>query len=198
MFVTESGNVHLCFLAEPVGNLYETPLAEIWNSPRALANRSRMISGRYLAATCSEPSCSWREGRTPASADRNQIKVLLEEMKDLGERAARLQPGEPSELPALSAVRRLLGAREQNSLELGALFRQLCETNSAVHERGREYIDYLESELRSARQEQSHLESELRAARQEHKQLLEQQRSPLVRIARRASRALDKLCLRPV
>ena len=183
MFVTESGNVHLCFLAEPIGNLYETPLAEIWNSPRAMANRSRMISGRYLAATCSRPSCSWREGRTPASADRDQTKLLLAEMKDLEERAARPRPGEPSELPALGAVRRLLGARERSSLEWEVLFRQLCDTNSALHECGQAYID--------------HLESELKAARQAQNQLLEQQRSLLVRIALKASRAFAKLGLRP-
>lgn len=195
MFVTESGNVHLCFLAEPIGNLYQTPLAEIWNSPRALANRSRMISGRYLAATCSEPSCSWREGRKPASTDPNQMKLLLAEMKDLSERAARLRPGEPSELPALSAVRRLVSARDRSSLELGALFRQLCETNSAVHERGQDYINQLESELGAARQMHNDLESELRAARQAYSRIEELQRAPLVRIALRASRAFAKLGL---
>lgn len=114
MLVNESGDVHLCFLAEPIGNLYETPLAEIWNSPRALANRSRLISGHYLAATCSGPSCSWREGRTPASADQGQIKLLLAQMKDLQARAACLQAAEPSELPALSAVRRMLGTRQRS------------------------------------------------------------------------------------
>jgi MoaA/NifB/PqqE/SkfB family radical SAM enzyme len=179
MFVTESGNVHLCFLAEPIGNLYETPLAEIWNSPRALANRSRLISGRYLAAACSEASCSWREGRTPARVDRNQFSLLLEEMKEISERAARLRPGEPTELPVLDSVRRLLSMREQSSLEWEALFKQLCEINSAVHERGRAYID--------------HLESELTAARQAYSQLLGQQNAPLVRIALKASQAFDRL-----
>ena len=32
LFVVENGNVHLCFLSEPIGNLYEAPLAAIWNS----------------------------------------------------------------------------------------------------------------------------------------------------------------------
>ena len=60
LFVAENGDVHLCFLAEPVGNLYEAPLTDIWNSPRALAKRSHMISGRYLASGCSSRWCSWR------------------------------------------------------------------------------------------------------------------------------------------
>jgi len=102
-------------------------------------------------------------------------------MKDLSERAARLRPGKPSELPALSAVRRLVSARDRSSLELGALFRQLCETNSAVHERGQDYINQLESELGAARQAYSRFE--------------ELQRAPLVRIALRASRAFAKLGL---
>jgi hypothetical protein len=49
MFVVENGDVHLCFLSEPIGNLYEMPLASIWNCQRALAKRSkhdfRQISG---------------------------------------------------------------------------------------------------------------------------------------------------------
>jgi hypothetical protein len=181
MFVTESGNVHLCFLAEPIGNLYAAPLAEIWNSPRALAIRSRLISGRYLAAACSEPSCAWRDGRTPVFPVQNETRQLLLTMKDLRERAARLQPGESCETPALNAVRRLLKGREQSSLEWEALFLDLCETNAALHERGQVHID--------------HLESELRAARQAHGDLLVRQSSRLVRIALKASRALNKLGL---
>ena len=181
MFVTACGKVHLCFLAEPIGNLYQTPLAEIWNSPRALAIRSRLVSGRYLAAACSEPSCAWREGRTPASPDQDETKRLLAKMKDLRERAARLQPDEACESPALGAVRRLLEERERSSSEWEALFRELCETNAALHERGQAYID--------------HLESELTAARQAHLELLARQDPRLVRIAWKASRAFDKLGL---
>jgi len=63
LFVAENGNVHLCFLAEPVGNLYEAPLVEIWNSPPALAKRLRMIRGAYMASGCSSRWCAWREGQ---------------------------------------------------------------------------------------------------------------------------------------
>jgi len=63
LFVAENGGVHLCFLAEPVGNLYEAPLVEIWNSPKAVAKRLRMIQGNYMASGCSSNWCSWREGK---------------------------------------------------------------------------------------------------------------------------------------
>ena len=205
MFVTERGNVHLCFLSEPIGNLYETPLAEIWNSPPALAQRSRMISGRYLAAACSEASCSWREGRQPASADGDEFRLLLAEMKDLRARAARTVPGGPSELPALGAARKLLGERERRLSELEGLFGHLCKTNLAVHQHGQAYINHLESELRDARQACdrgqaciNHLESELREARQACDQVLEQRRTTLVRIAVRASRVIEKLTRHPL
>ena len=33
------------FFRMPVGNLYESPLVKIWNSPRAIAKRSEMIHG---------------------------------------------------------------------------------------------------------------------------------------------------------
>lgn len=156
MFVTESGNVHLCFLSEPIGNLYETPLAELWNCPKALAKRSRMISGHYLAAACSEPSCSWREGGKAAPPDRDQTKRLLAEMKSLWERAAAVHE-DVGDLPELSSARRLLQAKEKRSLELAAMFRHLCETNADIHARGQAYIDHLEAELRGARDERDRL-----------------------------------------
>jgi MoaA/NifB/PqqE/SkfB family radical SAM enzyme len=168
MFITESGNVHLCFLSEPIGNLYETPLAEIWNSPKALAKRSRMISGRYVAAACSEPSCSWREGGVPVPSDRDQTKLLLAEMKDLTGRAGRLHPAEPEELPALDAVRRRLTESNQNAREWEALFRHLCETNGELHAHGQAHIGHLEAEMKTL----------------------------LVRVARKVSRAIAMVCRR--
>lgn len=62
LFVVENGDVHLCFLSEPVGNLYEEPLVAIWNSPRAVAKRLRMAAGRYRDSGCSPQWCGWREG----------------------------------------------------------------------------------------------------------------------------------------
>src|SRR5205823_2989928 len=54
LFVGEAGSVHLCFLAEAIGNLYESPLAATWNSLPALAKRSEIIAGRYNESGCSK------------------------------------------------------------------------------------------------------------------------------------------------
>ncbi|MFB3776969.1 MAG: radical SAM protein [Bryobacteraceae bacterium] len=62
LFVTESGDAHLCFLAQPIGNVHREPLMALWNSPAAIAKRSDIIAGRYLASGCSSQYCGWREG----------------------------------------------------------------------------------------------------------------------------------------
>jgi len=152
LFVVENGDVHLCFLAEPVGNLYEAPLAAIWNSPAALAKRSDMIAGRYLRSGCSKRWCSWREGK-PAAAPEPALPALREEMSRLAERAAAAQPlvqiGEkPSEI---AAVRRMLTARDRRARELEAMFVQLCETNAEAHATGQRQINAVEGELAAAR-----------------------------------------------
>ncbi len=152
MFVAENGDVHLCFLAEPVGNLYDMPLAAIWNSPNAMAKRSRMISGRYTESGCNPLWCGWRDGKKmpePAGG----IAPLREEMKGLLARAAKLAPlvqigGEPS---PVGAVRRKIAEAERSARELGVMFQQLCETNQAIHERGQQYIDHLQRELAELR-----------------------------------------------
>jgi MoaA/NifB/PqqE/SkfB family radical SAM enzyme len=150
MFVAENGGVHLCFLAEPVGNLYEEPLAAVWNSPHALAKRSRMISGRYLAAGCSAHWCSWREGK-PAAAPSAAIGALREEMKQLAGRAAASEPlvqigGAQGEADrGIAQVRRMVASRDRTIRELEAGFVELCETNREIHERGQHYIEDLEA-----------------------------------------------------
>jgi MoaA/NifB/PqqE/SkfB family radical SAM enzyme len=63
LFVSENGDVQLCWLSEPVGNLHEAPLLEIWNSPRAVAKRKRLIRGQYVTSGCSATWCGWREGK---------------------------------------------------------------------------------------------------------------------------------------
>ncbi|HSW51371.1 MAG TPA: radical SAM protein [Bryobacteraceae bacterium] len=63
LFVTENGDAHLCFLAQPIGNVRREPLLALWNSPAAIAKRNSMIGGRYLASGCSSQYCGWREGR---------------------------------------------------------------------------------------------------------------------------------------
>jgi hypothetical protein len=150
LFVVENGDVHLCFLATPIGNLYQTPLATIWNSPAALAKRSDMIAGRYLKSGCSERWCSWRDGKPAGSAP--SLSSLVEEMKQLAGRARDAQPlvriGEsPTEI---AAVRRMLAARDQRVRELEAMFVRLCETNAEAHNTGQRQIDALEAELAAA------------------------------------------------
>lgn len=163
MFVAENGDVHLCFLAEPVGNLYEAPLAEIWNSPRALAKRSHMISGRYLASGCSARWCSWREGKPATPPD--GIAGLRTEMRQLAERAAAMEPlvriGEAhtDDSQGIAQVRRVAAGRDRRIRELEALFVDLCATNAAIHEKGQRKIDELEAGQEKARRRIEHLEA---------------------------------------
>jgi hypothetical protein len=149
LFVVENGDAHLCFLSEPVGSLYEMPLASIWNSQRALAKRSDMIFGRCLKSGCSARWCSWREGKPAAPGGSAGIRALQEEIKQLAGRATGMrrlvQIGEtPS---GIAAVRRMVSARDRQIRELEAMFAQVCDKNAAVHKKGQEYIDTLEARL---------------------------------------------------
>jgi hypothetical protein len=152
LFVVENGDVHLCFLAQPVGNLYETPLSEIWNSPAALMKRSRMIAGRYRESGCSQQWCSWREGSRqplPKSSDR---EMMLAEFKHLVQQA----DGKSAELSGdseIRAVRRMLVSKNRRISELEAMFRQMCEVNLQLHESGQAYIAHLEAQVRESGRE---------------------------------------------
>jgi MoaA/NifB/PqqE/SkfB family radical SAM enzyme len=149
LFVAENGDVHLCFLSAPAGNLYQDPLVSIWNSRAALAKRSRMITGQYLASGCSPNWCSWRERKKAAAAGLAGIEAGRAEMQDLTDRAGTALPlvtiGEsPSEI---TSVRRVVSARERTIFELEAMFRHLCETNRQVHAAGGLHIAELESRI---------------------------------------------------
>jgi len=149
MFVVENGDVLLCFLSDPVGNLYDTPLIKIWNSPRAIAKRSEMIQGRYLASGCSKLWCDWRDGKTCATPTTESRKELLAAFKHIRDKAARPEV-EPStlELPdRLRAVRRVLENRERRILELEASLADLCEKNGLLHDTGQLHIDHLERRI---------------------------------------------------
>jgi MoaA/NifB/PqqE/SkfB family radical SAM enzyme len=121
LFVVENGDVRLCFLSEPIGNLYAAPLAGLWNCPQALANRSQMIAGRYLASGCSARCCSWREGSKPAASSADTRELLLE-VEHLKDKMMERKPAAVDEwLPdGLGAVRRMLAARDQRIAELEA------------------------------------------------------------------------------
>jgi MoaA/NifB/PqqE/SkfB family radical SAM enzyme len=169
LFVAENGNVHLCCLADPIGNLYETPLSGIWNCQKAIANRSDIISGRYLKSGCSARWCSWREGKTAAPPRSAEVAALRAEMMRLVDRAAQAQPlvqiGEAP--PAIAAVRRLLASRDQCINELKAMFVQLCDKNAALHERGQKHITHLESKAEAAVAESCRLEREFTQYRED-------------------------------
>ncbi len=181
LFVAENGDVHLCFLSEPVGNLYETPLASIWNCPKALAKRSDMISGRYLRSGCSARWCSWREGkRAPGTSA--EIHGLREEMRQLADRAQRMQPlVQIGEAPiAIAAVRRKLADRDRRIHELESMFVQLCENNGIIHEKGQNYIDALERDLAIAQATHQRSMADYQRLECEYQRL---RRMPVMRVA---------------
>ena len=161
LFVAENGDVQLCFLAEPAGNLYQAPLISIWNSPAALAKRSRVISGRYVTSGCSPRWCSWRDGKRAAVAASVEIQSGIAEMRQLASRAAAMLPTiQTDEYPSgLSAVRRQMSARERSIRELQAIVEQICETNRQIHEKGQQYIARLEARESAADAHIAHLEA---------------------------------------
>lgn len=150
LFITENGDASLCFLSEPVGNIYEEPVAAIWNNPKALAKRSRMLAGRYVQSGCSEQWCGWRDGARAREANPEAARGMLVQIRELtAQSLAQAVPLAPlTDLPTpLGAVRRQLQARGARVSELEALFAELCEQNAQMHDDGQKYIDSLESQL---------------------------------------------------
>jgi MoaA/NifB/PqqE/SkfB family radical SAM enzyme len=181
MFVVENGDVLLCFLSSAVGNLYESPLVKIWNSPRAIAKRSEMIDGRYLASGCSEFWCDWRDGKTctmPTSESRRELLEAFKLMRD--KVAASESEPRPPELPLgrLGAVRRLLESRERRILELEASLADLVAKDGLLHETGQAHIDHLEKENRELQSHTDHSETQNREA-QSHIDHIEKQNREL-------------------
>jgi chromosome segregation ATPase len=168
--VAENGDVHVCFLSEPIGNLYETSISRMWNSQRAMAQRSDMVAGRYLESGCSPRWCSWREGKKPAPPRSDKLAELRAEAALLADRAARAQSlVETGEGPsAIAAVRRMVASRDQRIKELEVMFVQLCDNNAAIHERAQEYIAQMEAKLQKNTDEVQrhidHLEAKTAAA----------------------------------
>lgn len=194
IFVVENGDVLLCFLAEPVGNIYQSPLLQIWNSPRAIAKRSEMIQGRYLSSGCSKLWCDWRDGKTCATPNRESRRQLLQIFKQMYDKVAlpELEPP-PPELPGrLGAVRRLLEDKERRIRELEASLADLWEKNGLLHETGQSHIDHLEKERDAAQPHIDHLEKQ-RDAAQSHIDHLEKRNRELFAKKQRSKEKISSL-----
>jgi MoaA/NifB/PqqE/SkfB family radical SAM enzyme len=194
LFAAENGDVHLCFISQPIGSLYTEPLAALWNSAAAIAKRADMIAGRYLASGCARWYCDWREGQTSArpddAAERSEWHALVRALPDAGETGASR---------TLDVVRGLVAAehRKTGELEAGrrALEAQLEAGRKHIHhlegearqlgsllDTGQRHIDHLEAKTEKAIADFRHLEAEFAAYRA----------SWLVRAARKASRILNR------
>ena len=150
LFVSENGDVRVCFIADTIGNLYETPVSRMWNSPRAMAQRSDMIAGRYRESGCSTGRCSWREGKKAAAPRSDNLAELRTEAALLADRTAQSLV-ETSEAPsAIAAVRRMVASRDRRIKELEVMFTQLCDNNAAIQERSQEHIAHLEAQTEAA------------------------------------------------
>jgi len=137
LYVTETGDVHICFMERSIGNLYETPLMRLWNSPAAIAARADIINGHYEAAGCSKLWCSWREGKRNDQPSRVAVRELTEEFRRSSQQALGT-PMPPPELTdsgrALTSVRRMLTERSQRIAELEWNLVSLCEKNRVMLE----------------------------------------------------------------
>ncbi len=134
MYVPENGDVHLCSAAPSIGNIYETPLISLWNSPKAIAMRSNIIEGRYEAAGCSRQWCSWREGKKSDQPEKIRLQDPISEFRRLTRQSAEKKET-PTQLPAddlPKSVRRMLAERGQRIAELEARCFMLCEKKAEM------------------------------------------------------------------
>lgn len=115
LFLVENGDAHLCFISQPIGNLYSESLSALWNSPAAVAKRSDMISGRYLASGCSGQYCGWREGKS--SLPREATGRDHQEWTELVRIETNIGP-ESLGSGALALVRRLMAEEQRKRLEI--------------------------------------------------------------------------------
>ena len=146
LFVAENGDVHLCFLAAPTGNLYRQSLLDIWNSPQAVTKRVDMMAGRYMASGCSPLWCSWREGQRlqpPPPSDPPAAPVLLPILN---------HPAGPH----ISAVRRTASELTRRVAELEAL----QQLHTGLQSAAQQHIDHLEAKVAKALADIAHLQQE--------------------------------------
>jgi MoaA/NifB/PqqE/SkfB family radical SAM enzyme len=152
LFLVENGDAHLCFISQPIGNLYVEPLSALWNSPNAIAKRSDMISGRYMASGCSRQYCGWREGKP------SPPRTIGQERQEWSE-LIRIHPQQQPELETpgvLAQVRRLMSEERRKRSELDA-YKSYLES---LHEAGQKHIDHLEAKAEKAVADFRHVEAE--------------------------------------
>jgi hypothetical protein len=152
LFVTEAGDVSLCFLSTPIGNIYEQPLVEIWNSPEASAMRANVLAGRYEAAGCPPAFCSWREGCPAPAPDGEEVARLHADLRRLSQPSlSRSGLSSPEISPRLRAVRRMMADQRRRIAELEAGISQVWAQNGELHDRAQRHIWYLERALRTVK-----------------------------------------------
>lgn len=193
LFLVENGDAHLCFLSEPIGNLYASPLEQVWNSPHAMAKRSDLIAGRYLASGCSRQYCGWREGKASPGTESADGRA---ELRDLVTIDPVLGTGSES-AGSLALIRRLVAEERRKGSELEAHKRSLEGLLSG----GQKHIDHLEAKigefelaLKAAQEHIDHLEAKTDKAVSDFRQVEQAFRNYragwLVRGAHRVSRFL--------
>ena len=160
LFITENGDVRICFLSEPIGNLYETPVAALWNCPQALTKRRRMMQGRYAASGCSVSHCGWREGMVTTEPERHNIPELEAELKQLtvSRRGLVNITAVENGPDGLGAVRRLIHSANRRIAELESVcgagldgeVARLKEAYDGLLIAGQRQIDHLETKSEKA------------------------------------------------
>jgi MoaA/NifB/PqqE/SkfB family radical SAM enzyme len=153
--LSENGDVSLCFLSDPIGSVYESPLARLWNSGKAIAQRSEMVSGRYASAGCSRMLCNWREGKRCSPGGSGQWREMFRVFRRVVEqqRAMPVPPGGPPAAERIAGVRRALLEKERRIRELEGVLADLWEKNGALHRAGQSHIDHLEAANRELAEE---------------------------------------------
>jgi MoaA/NifB/PqqE/SkfB family radical SAM enzyme len=137
LFLVENGDAHLCFISEPIGNLYAQPLAAVWNSPRAVAKRSDMIAGRYVGSGCSRQYCGWREGKASPARDASPNR---QEWLELVQIQNALEP-ELQDAGVLGLLRKRIAAERRKREQMEA-------EENVMHANARAHIDHLEDKVR--------------------------------------------------
>jgi len=156
LFVTENGDLSLCFLSEPVGNLYSTPLVKVWNSTAAVAKRSDMLAGNFTQSGCSSLWCNWRDSDGAQIIEQKDWHKSLMNFNVLVAKLLHHKTvfAEPVDTK-IKAIRRLIKSKDRRIDELESNLMQLWEDNAEIHKKGQEHIHYLEVKISNLEAEHS-------------------------------------------